>query len=227
VTSTGRASPLRPAARLAAGRDDPAVADHDQVVGDDLDLVQQVRGQQDGAALAGEARQQVAHPPDPGRVEPVGRFVEDQHPGVPEQRGADAQSLAHAEGVVAHAALGLRRCQADELEHLVDAAARQAHGVGGDREDLASGAAGVLGGGVQQDAHLEAGVGEVGEPFSVMVAAAGRRDGQADHHAHRGGLPAPFGPRKPVTRPGRAVKETSSTAVKPAYLRVSDSTVIM
>src|SRR4051794_10922139 len=40
-------------------------------------------------------------------------------------------------------------------------------------------------------------------------------------------LPAPFGPRKPVTRPGRAVKETLSTAVKPAYLRVSDSTVIM
>ena len=42
------------------------------------------------------------------RVEPVGRFVEDQHPGVPEQRGADAQSLTHAEGVVAHAALGFR-----------------------------------------------------------------------------------------------------------------------
>src|SRR5688500_13743095 len=40
-------------------------------------------------------------------------------------------------------------------------------------------------------------------------------------------LPAPFGPRKPVTRPGWAVKETLSTAVKPAYLRVRDSTVIM
>ena len=40
-------------------------------------------------------------------------------------------------------------------------------------------------------------------------------------------LPAPFGPRKPVTRPGWAVKETLSTAVKPAYLRVSESTVIM
>src|SRR3954454_10698260 len=40
-------------------------------------------------------------------------------------------------------------------------------------------------------------------------------------------LPAPFGPRKPVTRPDRAVKETLSTTVKPAYLRVSDSTVIM
>ena len=29
-------------------------------------------------------------------------------------------------------------------------------------------------------------------------------------------LPAPFGPRNPVTRPGRAVKETSSTAVNAA-----------
>ena len=79
-------------------------------------------------------------------------------------------------------------CQADELEHLVDAAAGQTHGVGGDREDLASGATGVLGGGVQEDAHLEAGVGEVGEPFSVDGRGAGRRDGQTDHDAHRGGL---------------------------------------
>ena len=28
-------------------------------------------------------------------------------------------------------------------------------------------------------------------------------------------FPAPLGPRKPVTRPGRAVNVTSSTAVKP------------
>jgi hypothetical protein len=28
-------------------------------------------------------------------------------------------------------------------------------------------------------------------------------------------FPAPFGPRNPVTRPGLAVKLTSSTAVKP------------
>ena len=40
-------------------------------------------------------------------------------------------------------------------------------------------------------------------------------------------LPAPLGPRKPVTRPGWAVKVTSSTAVKPPYVLVSDSTVIM
>ena len=40
-------------------------------------------------------------------------------------------------------------------------------------------------------------------------------------------LPAPLGPRNPVTRPGWATKLTSSTAVKAPYFRVSLSTVIM
>jgi hypothetical protein len=84
-------------------------------------------------------------------------------------------------------------------------------------EDLASGAAGVLGGGVQQDAHLEAGVGEVGEPFPLMVAVPDVGAVRPTITRIVVDLPAPFGPRKPVTRPGRAVKETSSTAVKPAY----------
>ena len=40
-------------------------------------------------------------------------------------------------------------------------------------------------------------------------------------------LPAPLGPRNPVTRPASAVKVTSSTAVKVPYLFVSESMVIM
>ena len=40
-------------------------------------------------------------------------------------------------------------------------------------------------------------------------------------------LPAPFGPRNPVTRPGRAVKLTWSTAVNSPYFLVTDSRVIM
>jgi hypothetical protein len=40
-------------------------------------------------------------------------------------------------------------------------------------------------------------------------------------------LPAPLGPRKPVTRPDRAVNVMSSTAVNPPYDFVSDSIVIM
>lgn len=40
-------------------------------------------------------------------------------------------------------------------------------------------------------------------------------------------LPAPFGPRNPVTRPDRAVNETSSTAVKAPYFLVTFSRLIM
>ena len=85
---------------LGAHGDDPAEADHDDVVGDDLDLVEQVRGEQDGAAAVGVPAEQVTHPPDPGRVQAVGGLVEDQHLGVTDQRGGDAESLTHAEGVL-------------------------------------------------------------------------------------------------------------------------------
>src|SRR3546814_21092150 len=40
-------------------------------------------------------------------------------------------------------------------------------------------------------------------------------------------LPAPLGPRKPVTRPSWATKLMSSTAVKPPYFLVRFSTLIM
>jgi hypothetical protein len=40
-------------------------------------------------------------------------------------------------------------------------------------------------------------------------------------------FPAPFGPRKPVTRPAAAVKVTSSTAVNGPYRLVTASTEIM
>jgi hypothetical protein len=49
--------------------------------------------------LCGQGPEQVAHPPDALRVQPVGGLVEDQHLRVPEQRRRDAQTLAHAEGV--------------------------------------------------------------------------------------------------------------------------------
>ena len=68
---------------LAALGDDPAVADDDEVVGDRLDLAQQVGGEQDRAAAVGEVAQQPAHPGDALGVEPVRRLVEDQHRGSP------------------------------------------------------------------------------------------------------------------------------------------------
>ena len=148
---------------LGALGHDAALADHDDVVGDDLDLVEQVAGEQHGAALVGVPAEQVAHPADAGGVEAVGRLVEDQHLGVAEEGGRDAEPLAHAERVVADPAAGLLVGEADHVEHLVDAALGHPHGALGDREDLAAGAAGVLRRGVEQDADLAAGVGQLGE----------------------------------------------------------------
>ena len=154
----------RPAARaLAALGDDLAVADHDELVGDRLDLAQQVRGQQHGPGAVGEVAQQLAHPEDALGVEAVGGLVEDQHARVAEQRVGDAEPLAHAERVVADALLGGRvRRQPDALEHLGDARARSTPRTSAaTAQHLAAGAAGVLGGGVEQHADARPGLGSL------------------------------------------------------------------
>ena len=91
-----------------------------------------------------------------------------------------------------------------------------------------AGAAGVLGGGVEQDAHLETGVGQVGEQLAVDACAEPDVGGVSPTMTRMVvDLPAPLGPRNPVTRPASAVKVTSSTAVKSPYLFVRESIVIM
>ena len=89
------------------------------------------------------------------------------------QGGGDAEPLPHPEGVVPDPAVGLGRGQADQVEHLLDPAARQSHELLGEGEDLAAGATGVLGGGVEQDADLESGVGQVDEAAPGDGGAAG------------------------------------------------------
>ena len=158
---------------LGALGDDPALTDQDQVVGDLLHLVEQVGGEQHGAAALGVLPEQAAHPVDPGRVEAVGGLVEDQDARVAEERVGDAEPLAHAEGVVPEPAPGLGGRQRDELEHLVDPRPGQAHGLGADREDLAAGAAVVLRRRVEQHADEQARVRE------VAVAVAPDRDAPA------------------------------------------------
>ena len=64
-------------------------------------------------------RTSVAHVAHPGRVEPGRRLVEDQQPGPPQERRRQAQTLAHAVGVAAHAVAAPPR-QLDDVEHLLD-----------------------------------------------------------------------------------------------------------
>ena len=87
--------------------------------------------------------------------------------GSPSRARADAEALAHPQGVVPDPPVGLVGGEADQVEHLLDPGPGQAHGALGEGEDLPTGAPGVLRGGVQEDAHLGAGVGQVGEPAPV------------------------------------------------------------
>ena len=178
---------------LVALGDDPAMADQDHLVGDQLDLVEQVAGQQHRAAAVGVALEQPAHPADTGRVEAVGGLVQDEHRGVSQERVRDAEPLLHAERVVAQPALGLGLRQRDQLEHLVDPGRRQAHGLGAEGQDLATGASGVLSGRVEQDADVATWVRDVlvevpsdGDPTTGG-------GGQTHHDPHGGGLPGAVG----------------------------------
>ena len=112
---------------LGALRDDAAVADHDEVVGDDLDLVQQVRGQQHRAAAVGVARGagRASSGCRPGR----GRWPARRGSAPPGRRSA--RSRCRAAGACRASSCGpaggrLGRREADQVEHLVDAAARAA-----------------------------------------------------------------------------------------------------
>ena len=173
--------------------DDAPAADHHEVVGDHLDLVQQVRGEQHGGPGVGVAAQQVTHPADAGGVETVGRLVEDQYGGVAEQSRGDAEPLPHAERVVTHPAARFPGVEADPGQHLLDPVLRQAHGALGDGEDLPSGAPRVLGRGVQQDPHLPTRVGQVAEGAAADLGPSGGGGGETHQDPHRRGLAGAVG----------------------------------
>ena len=85
-----------------------AAAEHDEVVGGQRHLAHQVRGEEHGAALGGQAAHEVADPQHALGVEAVDRLVEDERGRVAEQRGGDAEALAHAEREAADALAGDR-----------------------------------------------------------------------------------------------------------------------
>ena len=146
-------------------------------------------------------------------VEAVGGLVEDQHLGVAEQRVREPEPLAHAERVLAHALARGRACRArrasssSSTRRSVDA-----DHLRGDGERLAPAAAAVLGGGVEQDADAAARV----RQRAVGARRARRRRRRRAREPARASacvvvLPAPFGPRNPVTVPGSQRNDTSST----------------
>ena len=101
-------APRPPALQLAGAQllDQPALVDDADARRQAVDLGEDVTGHEHGhAVVRGERAQQVADLDDAGRVEPVGRLVQQQQLGVVEQRGREPQALAVALRERARAAL--------------------------------------------------------------------------------------------------------------------------
>ena len=96
----------------------PAPAEDDEVVGERGGLVHQVAGDQDGAALAGERRISSRIQMMPSGSSPFDGSSSRTTSRVAEQRGGDAEPLAHSEGERPDPAAG-DRGEARLLQHLV------------------------------------------------------------------------------------------------------------
>ena len=86
--------------------DEPAAADHDEVVGHEGDLGEQVAADEHGATLTGEVHEHVADPADALGVEAVGRLVEDDACAGRRAARRPGRALPHAERVAADLAPG-------------------------------------------------------------------------------------------------------------------------
>ena len=176
-------------------RDHAAAADHDQVVGGERHLAHQVRRDEHRPSLGREPLQQVAHPVDALRVEPVDRLVEHHRVRVAEERRGDPEPLAHPERELARALLR-DLVEPDEVDQLVDAALRDAVRLG-EREQVVVGrAAGVDGARLEQRADLVQRRRVVAVVLAVDRHVARGGGVEPEDQPHRGRLPGPVRPEE-------------------------------
>jgi len=132
----------------------------------------------------------------PSVVQPVGGLVEDQHAGVAEQRGGDAQALHHAQGEGFGPFAG-DRGQTDQVENLGDPAPADAVALRQVQQMVVCGAPAVHRPGLQQRSDLAQRCRQpaVGPAVDARLTAGGRV--QAEDQAHGGGLAGAVGSEEP------------------------------
>jgi hypothetical protein len=192
------------------GHKGPAI-DHHDAVRDLGDLRQDVARDQDRAVTFDEPPEERTQPRDAGGIQPVRRFVQHQDLGIPEQRGGEGEALPHPEResldlrvrVVAHPGEREHRIRSSILEPAFHAQ---------DPEVVAGGPPGMEPGDLQcrADPAERCVQRAVGSTQDVRVA--GRGGGEAEEDRIVVVLPAPFGPRNPVTLPVGTEKLSRSTA---------------
>jgi hypothetical protein len=170
-----------------------------------------VAGDEDRPALGRERLQEVAQPPHALRVESVDRLVEQQHGRVAEERRGQAEPPVHAEREALGAALG-HAVQTDHREHLAHPRGPDPVALRQPEQVVVGRTAAVDGGGLEQHTDVGQRLPEpvVGPAVDENLPPVGRSRSRIIRMVVD--LPAPFGPRKPVTCPGCTVKDSPSTA---------------
>jgi hypothetical protein len=176
--------------------DQPALGDDHDAVDGLLDLGQDVAGDQHRLALPGrQVAEELPEPVDAGRVQAVGRLVQDQHPRVAEQRRRQGEALAHAHREAAHAPVGRLR-DARQLQHLVGAGIRQPSGSAEDPQVVPCGPARMEAGRLQRGADRAERVGQVGIALAADGGGPPGRGDQGEQAAQGGGLAGAVGPQE-------------------------------
>jgi hypothetical protein len=172
----------------------PAPADHQQVVGQQLHLGQQVTGDQHRPTLGGLAAQQLPQPGHPVRVQAVGRLIQQQRPRLGQQRRGQPEPLGHAKREPACPAV-CHRAQPNLLQHLVHPPVRDARGGRQHPQVVAGAATRMQRSGLQHgpDHAHRAGQLTVGPPLEQRAATAAD---QAEHQVQGGRLAGAVRPQQ-------------------------------
>ena len=196
----------------------PAFPNHDQVVGGVLELAHVVSRDNTVRPSAAKPSKGLAHPLDAFGVEADRGLVQDQDRRIPEERAGDAETLPHPERERSGPSPGDLR-KSHEPEHVVGSPGVNTVAVGEPAEVAPRRAARMERSSVEQ--CPDDGQGPLDRPVALALNERLARSAETRPSSRCivVVLPAPFGPTKPVTRPGRtAIERSSSASVRPYRL---------
>ena len=176
--------------------DQPSTTDDDEVVGHQRDLGEEMAADEDRPPVPGEGHEHVADPAHALGIESVGRLVEDQRVRIAEQDTGEPETLAHAERVAAHLALG-DGSHPDGFEHGVDPGDVDAVARGHPAKVVAPGSGGVHVAGVEERSDLVHRSIELAVLLAVEAGRAALETVEPEHAAHRRALARAVGTEEP------------------------------
>ena len=194
----------------------PSVVHDADAVGQVGDLGEDVARHEDGdAALACQRAKQLADLDDAGRVQRVGRLVQDEQVGVVQQRPGQREPLPVAEREHAGATVGVV-LEVHEPDGLADRLPRRSGQPALDLEVLAHGEVGVGGRALDEvaDAAEDLALARTHPPAEHLDVAGARAD-EAEQHADRGRLAGAVPAEEPVdlAAPDRQVERVDGAHV--------------